>query len=148
MDEFSACQSCLCMASRRAARGITAVFDRHLRPHGLRSTQFTILVMAMLRGGAAISDLAKGLGMDRTTLTRNVALLEANGWAQSQPDDKDARVHAVSVTDKGRALALAALPAWRTAQDSVADAFGPMGVAALQYLAGTAMPGAGRGQAG
>lgn len=128
------------MASRRAARGVTAVFDRHLRLHGVRGTQFTILVMLILRDGAAVSALAKALGMDRTTLTRNVALLEAKGWVQSRPDAEDARAHVISVTGEGRALVLAALPAWRKAQDSVAGAFGPMGVAALHHLAGTAMP--------
>jgi DNA-binding MarR family transcriptional regulator len=140
VNEISDCQNCLCFASRRAARGITAVFDRHLRPHGVRGTQFTILVNLMLRGGTPITALAKALGMERTTLTRNVALLAAKGWAESQADDGDARTHIVSITDQGRAVVLEALPAWREAQASVANAFGPTGVAALQRLAGTAMP--------
>ncbi len=140
MAELSECMDCLCLASRRAARGITAVFDRHLRPHGVRATQFTILVNLMIRGGTPITTLAKGLGMDRTTLTRNIALLVANGWAQSQEDGDDARTHVVSITDQGRALVLSALPAWRKAQASVADAFGPTGVAALQRLARKALP--------
>jgi DNA-binding MarR family transcriptional regulator len=67
-------------------------------------------------------------------------LLAANGWAESRPDHQDARAHVVSITDQGRALVLAALPAWRKAQASVADAFGPTGVAALQRLARKPMP--------
>jgi DNA-binding MarR family transcriptional regulator len=140
MNELSDCPNCLCLASRRAARGITAVFDRHLRPHGVRGTQFTILVNLMLRGGTPITALAKALGMERTTLTRNLALLAAKGWAESRPHDTDARAHVVSITDQGRAVVLEALPAWRKAQASVAEVFGPTGVAALQRLAGTAMP--------
>jgi DNA-binding MarR family transcriptional regulator len=127
------------MASRRAARGITAVFDRHLRSYGVRGTQFTVLVNLMLRGGMSLTALANVLGMDRTTLTRNVAILAANGWAENGPG-ADARAHVVSVTDEGRAIVRKALPAWRKAQASVADAFGPTGVAAMQRLAGTAMP--------
>lgn len=140
MDEIFECQKCLCLASRRAARGITAVFDRHLRPHGVRGTQFTILVNLMLRGGTPTTELANALGMDRTTLTRNIALLATHEWAESRPGEQDARAHVISVTDRGRAVVLAALPAWRKAQASVADAFGTTGVAALQRLARTAMP--------
>jgi DNA-binding MarR family transcriptional regulator len=140
MDEIAECRDCLGMASRRAARGITAVYDRHLRAHGVRVSQFTILTNLMMRGGMPITALAKVLGMDRTTLTRNVAVLAANGWAETRTDDEDARAHVVSVTDKGRAIVREALPAWRTAQASVADAFGPTGVAALRRLAETAMP--------
>src|SRR5215467_11015973 len=39
------CADCLCLASRRAARQITRVYDRELRPYGLRVTQFTVLVI-------------------------------------------------------------------------------------------------------
>ena len=71
------CADCLCLASRRAARRITRVYDRELRPYGLRVTQFTVLVMLSLRGALTISELAKALGAERTTLTRNLALIEA-----------------------------------------------------------------------
>ena len=116
------------------------MFDRHLRPHGVRATQFTILVNLMLRGGTPITELAEALGMDRTTLTRNIALLSANGWADSRLADEDARAHVISVTDRGRAVAFAALPAWRKAQASVAEALGATEVAALRRLARTVMP--------
>ena len=140
MNEFDECRSCLCLASRRAARGITTVFDRHLRPHGLRGTQFTLLTNLIIRGGTPITVLARALGMERTTLTRNVALLAAKGWAETRSGDEDGRAHVVSITDEGRAVVTAALPAWREAQASVAEVFGPTGVAALQQLAGAAMP--------
>ncbi|MFZ3177301.1 MAG: MarR family winged helix-turn-helix transcriptional regulator [Methylovirgula sp.] len=139
MAAFSDCRSCLCLASRSAARGVTTVYDRHLRPHGLRITQFTILATLALRGATPITALAKSLGMDRTTLTRNLSLLEVNGWAQTRNDEDDARTHLVSVTAKGRAIAHNALPAWRRAQEAVAAAFGAVGVATLRRLANTRM---------
>jgi DNA-binding MarR family transcriptional regulator len=138
--DLSACRGCLGTASRRAARGVSAVYDRSLRPHGLRTTQFTLLTNLMLRGPTSMGALAKALGMDRTTLTRNVAVLEGAGWAQIRTDDTDARSHIVSVTEAGREVVSAAFPAWRQAQDVVAAAFGPAGVAALYRLAGTQMP--------
>jgi DNA-binding MarR family transcriptional regulator len=136
-SDISECQDCLCLASRAASRAITAVFDRHLRPHGIRATQFTLLTMLMLRGGTPIGVLAKSLGMDRTTLTRNVALLETKGWVQSRTGGSDARSHIVSVMGSGAKVARSALPAWRAAQNSVAGAIGVTGVTAMHRLART-----------
>jgi DNA-binding MarR family transcriptional regulator len=134
------CRDCLCLASRSAARGVTTVYDRRLRPHGVRATQFSILTMLILRGPTPVGALARSLGMDRTTLTRNAALLQAKGWITAKPHGEDGRSHVLSVTSAGRRLAQEALPAWRAAQESVANAFGPRGVAALHRLAGTRMP--------
>jgi DNA-binding MarR family transcriptional regulator len=127
------CGDCLCLASRRAARSITRLFDRKMRASGLRATQFSILAMLTLTGPTSIGHLAEGLGMERTTLTRNLALIEAQRWVTIQPGD-DARARIVSVTSKGRAAVEAALPAWRQAQASAAAAIGQSGVAALRAL--------------
>jgi DNA-binding MarR family transcriptional regulator len=132
---FADCRNCLCQASRSAARGVTAVFDRHLRPHGLRVTQFTILANLILRGATPMTALAEALGADRTTLTRNLALLERNGWVETRTEESDARTHLVSATEKGRALANDALPDWRKAQAAVAAMLGVADAAALLRLA-------------
>ena len=134
------CAACLCLASRRAARRITRTFDRELRPYGLRATQFTILVMLSLRGATTIGELAEALGVERTTLTRNLALIENAGWVKIEPDEDDARSRIVSVTDAGRETVAQALGAWRKAQDATAAAIGLDGAAALRRLARTAPP--------
>ena len=135
---FAECAECLCLASRRAARRITRAFDRELRPYGLRATQFTILVMLSLRGATSIGELADALGAERTTLTRNLALLEKAGWVKIEPAEDDARSRIVTVTDQGRAAVAQASPAWRKAQDATAAAIGSDGAAALRRLARTA----------
>jgi DNA-binding MarR family transcriptional regulator len=133
------CADCLYLASRRAARRITRTFDRELRPYGLRATQFTILVMLSLRGAVTIGEVAEALGAERTTVTRNLALIEDVSWVEIRPDADDARSRIVSVTDKGRAVVAAAFPAWRKAQDTAAAAIGSDGAAALQGLARAAL---------
>src|SRR6478672_9045556 len=95
------CRDCLCLASRKAARAITQVYERHLRSHGLRATQFTILTTLMVMGEAPVGTLAKFLGMDRTTLTRNLALLEDKGWIRTRTDDTDTRIHLLTATRAG-----------------------------------------------
>jgi DNA-binding MarR family transcriptional regulator len=131
---LSECQDCLCLASRRAARAITRSFDRLLRPHGIRATQFTILTMLILRGPTTIGDLAEALGIERTTLTRNLALLEAKSWVTVRAGE-DARSRIVTVAAKGRAVVAAAVGAWRKAQHSAAAAIGSSGINALRALA-------------
>lgn len=132
------CAECFCLASRRAARRITRTFDRELRPYGLRVTQFTILVMLSLRGATTIGELAEVLGVERTTLTRNLALIEKAGWIKIEPDEDDARSRIVGVTDAGCEAVGRAFPGWRKAQDATAAAIGSDGAAGLQRLARTA----------
>ena len=134
--DLSECPDCLCWASRRAARKITRASDRHLRPHGVRITQFTVLVMLMLAGPLTIGELAHKLSIERTTLSRNLALMEAAAWITTRPGD-DARSRLVSVTGKGRAAVAASIDAWRRAQAAVAAAIGPSGIGALKALSRT-----------
>jgi DNA-binding MarR family transcriptional regulator len=128
------CGQCLCLASRRAARALTRAFDRRLRPHGIRTTQFSILTMLLVRGPLPVGELAEHLGVERTTLTRNLALIEEAGWVDIRPGE-DARSRVVAATKKARAAVTAALPAWRKAQQAAAAAVGRGGVEALHALA-------------
>lgn len=132
--DLRACADCVCLASRRAARSITRAFDREMRPHGIRTTQFTILTMLELCGPTPIGALAERLGMERTTLTRNLALLEAERWVESRAGKDDSRSRIVATAPKGRAIIAAALPAWRKAQAAATAAIGAAGVGALHTL--------------
>jgi DNA-binding MarR family transcriptional regulator len=125
---------CLCLASRRAARAITRSFDRALRPSGVRATQFSVLAVLLLAGAKTIGELADALGLDRTTLTRNLALIEQRGWVRSRPGKDDARARHVEITAAGQAAIEAALPAWRAAQAATAGAIGDAGANALRRL--------------
>ena len=62
-----------------------------------------------------IHRLAGFLGLERTTLSRNLRPLLARGWL-SVEEDEDRRVRIVKITAVGRAAARAALPHWRKAQ--------------------------------
>jgi DNA-binding MarR family transcriptional regulator len=118
-DDLSECAACACFAVRRAARVVTQHYDRALRPSGLRATQFTLLTILALGGPLALSRVADRLGMERTTLTRNLRPLLANGLVTVQHGD-DRRVRTIAITPKGRRTALAALPDWRRAQRAIA----------------------------
>jgi len=115
---------CLCFNLRRAARRITQAYDHALAPAGLKATQFSLLVvLAKLGEGVGITDLAEHLGMDRTTLTRNLAVVERKGLVQVLPGD-DPRSKSVTLTPAGKIALDAAAPLWLKAQFIASKALG------------------------
>lgn len=126
---------CLCLAVRRAARTITRTFDRELRAHGLRATQFTMLSALKLKGPRTIGELADLLGTERTTLTRNLALVEARSLVTIRAG-ADARSRIIAITTQGRGALRAALPTWRRVQDELVESIGAQAANSLRRLAG------------
>lgn len=127
---------CLCLASRRAARAITREFDQSLRAQGLRATQFTLLAALHLAGPKSIGDLAELLSADRTTLTRNLAVVEQHSLVAVHASREDARSRVATITAKGSRILRAALPVWRKTQQRLLDEIGEPAAASLRRLAG------------
>ncbi len=117
-DEFKDCAGCVCAGIRRAARAVTQHYQRHFRGTGLVGTQFSMLSVLIRGGRMPIGRMARQLGVERTTLTRNLKPLVDKRWIVIS-GDTDGRMRLVEITAKGRAVAKAALPAWRKAQASV-----------------------------
>lgn len=134
VSDLMECADCLCLASRRAARALSRSFERRLRPHGLRIGQFSALTALILKGAMTVGALADFLGVERTTLTRNLRLIEAKGWVTIEAG-ADARSRVVAVTPAGRKTVEAAVPSWRAAQHAAAATIGAAGVASLHRLA-------------
>lgn len=126
-ERFDACaevaMTCVCFNLRRATRMVTQLFDEVLRPSGLRITQFTLMVAISLRGSAPIQKLAEILGMDRTTLTRNLKGLEEAGMV-SAAAGTDRRSRLISLTPKGERALDDTMPAWRQAQQRAVEILG------------------------
>lgn len=114
---------CTCFNLRKAARAITQTYDEFLRPSGLRATQFSLLMSIRGMGPVRISELAEHAVMDRTTLKRNVELLEREGLVRVRPGT-DARVREVSLTAAAEQRLAQALPLWRRAQAHVTRELG------------------------
>jgi DNA-binding MarR family transcriptional regulator len=104
--------TCLCLHLQRAARAVARRFDAALRPHGLTSGQFSLLMSLNRAKPAGIGDISALLAMDRTTLTANLKPLERRGLVTVSVDDADKRSRRLALTPAGHALLVAALPAW------------------------------------
>jgi DNA-binding MarR family transcriptional regulator len=119
-SDFAPCRDCVCSRLRQASRTVTQHYETAMRGSGLRITQFTLLATLIQTGPLPIGTLAARLGLERTTLTRNLKLLEKKGLVAAA-NDADQRIHRVTLTRRGEAAAAAALPAWKKAQASVDD---------------------------
>ena len=118
---YMAAAGCFCLASRLAARKITRLYDSSMQETGVRITAFTILSQLMLRGEMTIGKLANILGMERTTLTRNLAPLEEQKWIMARAGD-DPRARMIAITAPGRAAVRRALSSRRAAPARVRSA--------------------------
>lgn len=111
-----ATRDCACLAARRHARLLTRRFDERLRPHGLRSTQFSVLAALEQTGDITLGELAELLALERTTLTRSIGILEDRGWVTTIPD-VDARRRRLGIAPAGRDRLGNALLSWQGAQE-------------------------------
>ena len=110
---------CLCMHLQRAARAAARHFDDALRPLGLTSGQFSILMSLNRPDAPGISAVADLLAMDRTTLTANLKPLERRGLVRVNVDEKDRRGRRLSLTPEGKNLLISAYPCWEEAHKSL-----------------------------
>ena len=133
-SEFLECANCTCFAARRGARAITQLYDRYLRPAGLKATQFTLLAFLVQSDSLPLSQVADRLGMERTTLTRNLQPLILKGYVEVTTG-KDQRVRMIEITDQGVAAAKRALPYWTEAQQKITDQLAPATLLAVAELA-------------
>ncbi len=108
---------------RAASRIITQLFDEILKPSGLQITQFAVLVGVFTLDSPTINQLAKGLVMDRTTLTRGLKPLESEGLIKIISGE-DKRTHFVKMTPKGKLALEKTLPYWEKARTVVLEKFG------------------------
>jgi len=115
--------NCLCRKARSAARTLTRFYDRHLAGAGIEPTQFSILVGIRLSQPVPLVPLADHLGLERTTLTRNLSVLQSGGLVAIGRGE-DARRRMLSLTPRGRRVLKKALPRWKKAQQAAISVLG------------------------
>lgn len=115
---------CICTNLRTAALAGTEYYDARLKPAGLKVTMFRLLRQIQRTPNASLTLLAKRMGLDRSTLGRNVRVLERQGFV-AMTTGNDERSKELFLTAEGlRALAVA-LPLWERAQSDMKALLGP-----------------------
>jgi DNA-binding MarR family transcriptional regulator len=110
---FMVRDTCLCLATQRAARALARRFDDAFRPLDLTNGQFSLLMALNQPKPPTIAPLADFLAMDRTTLTAALKPLERRGLIAISVDPGDRRSRLLRLTGKGRGLLAKALPIWK-----------------------------------
>jgi DNA-binding MarR family transcriptional regulator len=127
----AALEQCACANVKRLARVVSGIYDDALRPHGLTSGQFVLLVAIRTEGPAPIKTLASHLGVERTVMSRNLRPLMKEGWVTMTANNADRRYRTIELTETGLSKVRAALPAWRGAQERVRAPLGEVGFEAM-----------------
>jgi DNA-binding MarR family transcriptional regulator len=126
-------QGCTNLKLRQLDRVVTRHYDGLIAASGLKNTQYALLSHVMRLGPIRPSDLARHMGLDASTLTRNLRLLETQGWLRQGPGE-NARSRLIEITDAGRAKRAEGQRAWKQAQLSLNERLGPERVAALHAM--------------
>lgn len=120
---LSAMENCVCFNLRWASRAFSQFFVSELHQHGLLPTQTPILAALAEMPEVDMARLSGWLGMDRTTLLRNLRPLERDGLVKAAGKGRGRKV-SLSLTAKGRAVLMKFVPDWRKAQAKVVATLG------------------------
>lgn len=111
--------TCLCLHAQRAARALARRFDVALKPAGITSGQFSLLMSLNRPKPPNLGSVAALLAMDRTTLTANLKPLERRGLVAAEPDPADRRARLLRLTPAGRTVLAEATPIWRDVHQAI-----------------------------
>ena len=125
-----------CLARRvlLLSRMISGLYNEALRSLGLTVAQLNLLVLVAKRGPVSPGEAAKWLNMDKSTMSRNVRLMEDHGWLSVSPGPSG-RSQLLTIEPKGRKLIEKALPLWQGAQERARELLGERGARAIYATA-------------
>jgi DNA-binding MarR family transcriptional regulator len=121
--DMSASENCVCFNLRWVTRAVTQFYDAEMRRHGIRPTQGSFLASLQAKDSWTMAELSDWLGMERTTLLRNLRPLQRDGLVQTGGGGRGKLVE-VAITPKGRKQIEKLTPAWKSAQGAVVKTLG------------------------
>src|ERR1700732_1302497 len=124
---------CACSQVRRLARKLSSLYDTLLSPEGLTIMQYSLLANIERAGQLSHTVLAEKVGMDRTTLTRNLRPLTRAQWVAAA-SGKDRRQHLLQVTPAGKRKLVRSRPLWEEAQCQLLSQIGSQSMEELRTL--------------
>lgn len=132
-DVFNAIP-CFCGRVLLAARAVTRLYNDELRSADIEVTQFSVLQMLNHLGPMTQNQLGERTACGKTTISRNVKVLQSRGWISIDEGDEDRRQRVISLTDSGRKQLKKAQPYWHRAQQRITQAIPATKLEALSQL--------------
>ncbi|KNZ43493.1 MarR family winged helix-turn-helix transcriptional regulator [Acetobacterium bakii] len=124
---------CNCLNMRRASLAITEIYDHYLKSCHLSVSQFSILKHVHAMEPVSVSELARGIRLDRTTLVRNLKPLEQQGLIHDM-SQSGTRNRQLCLTVAGNDKLEKAHVYWNQAQDQIEAQLGQEDTQILQAL--------------
>jgi len=128
-------QTCLIQRARFVARKLSNDLDDNLRSLGINASQLGLLALVGYAGPIRRNEIGKMMRLEASTLTRNLRVMQTNGWIGEVHDASDRRGLPVRITSRGDALLAQTWPAWESAQQSALSVLGTEGRAVLMNFA-------------
>ncbi|AVA20624.1 MarR family transcriptional regulator protein [Rhizobium sp. NXC24] len=124
--------ACHCLATRQLARHVSKLYERHMAPTGITSTQFSLLNFLRQNERMTMNELAAAMLMDRTTLLRAVKPLQQQGLIISAPETEGSRRLLLELSPAGESKIAEAEPCWRAAQEEYESQVGQLHAKSLR----------------
>jgi DNA-binding MarR family transcriptional regulator len=102
------------------------VYEKALRPLGLRATQLTILQVLARAGEVSQGELGGMLAMDSTSLTRTLAIMRREGWILERRG-RDRRERWLRLAQAGEKKLERVAPVWEETQAELRNQLGQQG---------------------
>lgn len=114
---------CMCASFRRSSRALTQLYEKEIRPLGLRATQLSILQVLSRAGEMPQGKLGEILAMDSTSLTRTLAIMIRSGWITERRGE-DRRERWLHLNSAGESQLKRVEPVWEKVQSRLRDQLG------------------------
>ena len=124
-DARAVVEACAGWNSRLAARRITQFLDREVAGTGFTVAQLGLMAQVAAADDDTLGALAQRTGLDQSTLSRNLRVLENQNLVEITVAERDHRRRAVWLTETGARRLEAAIPVWRKAQAKLARLLSP-----------------------
>jgi DNA-binding MarR family transcriptional regulator len=115
---------CICISTRKAANALTNLYDEALEKSGIKVTQYSLLKVIDRSSEITINELSKQTKLNRTTLTRNLAVLESDELIELISDPEDLRKSIVGLTKSGEKTLKKAQTSWEEVQKKAKKVLG------------------------
>lgn len=108
---------CYCRRLRSITAQVTRMYDSYLKEAGITCQQFSTMEHIRVMEPVSVTDLAEMMGLDRTSLSRNLKLLKENFWIEDE--NGRGRSRSIVLSDQGKETLQHAEKQWEKAQSTL-----------------------------
>ena len=111
---------CYCTNLRRSANAISEFYDKRLEKAGVTTAQYYLLINLQRLGKANITHWAERVGLERSTMVRNIKLLEDHGFIERA----EGNGKTFTLSEYGKNVLSTAIPIWNETQHEIESFLG------------------------